>query len=124
MMRPLIHLDPVVSDSDGSGVMLAYGLDPTGRPFHISAAGRGRDCGLTRPGCGDRLVARHGAVLAHHFAHDSGRPVGEGCLHAAIKLMLYGRLMAAVSGGDDVPFRWSCEGCRIAMWRVSSTGSM
>ena len=112
MMNPLIPLTPVESGSGSSGVVIAYGLDLSGQLVHISAAGRGRDCGLTCPGCGARLVARHGAVLAHHFAHDSGRPLGEGCIHAAVKLIIYGRLKAAVAGGDEVPFRWVCQGCQ------------
>ena len=112
-MQPLIPLEPVVSGTDGSGVMLAYGLDPSGRPVHVSESARGRDSGLTCPGCGDRLVARQGQVLAHHFAHDSGRPVGEGCVHAAVKWILYERLKSAVGGGDDfVVCRWACEGCQ------------
>ena len=111
-MNPLIPLMPVESGSDSSGVVIAYGLDLSGQLVHVSVAGPGRDCGLTCPGCGARLVARHGAVLAHHFAHDSGRPLGEGCIHAAVKLIIYGRLKAAVAGGEGVPFRWVCESCQ------------
>ena len=51
---------------------LTYALTPDGRAIHISEAERGALCDCLCPGCGEKLIARKGDELGHHFAHASG----------------------------------------------------
>jgi predicted RNA-binding Zn-ribbon protein involved in translation (DUF1610 family) len=65
-------------------------MTPNGDLIHIQDAGRGKT-GLTCPDCGAALIARKGAVKAHHFAHyDSEECVaaGETALHREAKNLL------------------------------------
>ncbi len=50
-------------------MFLTYGRNNDNQLVHISEAESGLACGLTCPFCGEPLLARHGQVLAHHFAH-------------------------------------------------------
>jgi len=50
---------------------IPFGLDSAGVWRNASEVPRGLDCGCVCPECGNRLVARQGEVLVHHFAHHS-----------------------------------------------------
>lgn len=59
-----------------------------GRLIHVSElddSERGLACGCVCPSCGDRLVARLGAVRAHHFSHAANRSC-EGNRESALHL--------------------------------------
>lgn len=45
---------------------------------HVSAVARGRACDCICAGCGQALIARKGAVRAHHFAHFGTSPCNGG----------------------------------------------
>lgn len=67
-----------------------FGLTPNGDLIHIQDAGRGKT-GLTCPDCGAALIARKGAVKAHHFAHYNSEEcvaAGETALHREAKNLL------------------------------------
>lgn len=49
---------------------LTYGLID-GKITHISRVESGLGCGCFCPACGDRLIAKKGDILSHHFAHQS-----------------------------------------------------
>ena len=69
---------------------LPYGVRE-GKFLHISEVPNGLACGCECPACGDRLVARQGAVREHHFAHAGGHDCGtavETALHLAAKEIL------------------------------------
>lgn len=69
------------------GLKLTYGLKD-GRITHISQVESGLECGCFCPGCGDRLIAKKGNVVRHHFAHQSNEPCEygvESALHLAAK---------------------------------------
>ncbi len=51
---------------------ITYALTADGRVLHISEAERGMNCDCLCPGCGEKLIARKGSELGHHFAHSSG----------------------------------------------------
>lgn len=66
---------------------LTYGLID-GKVTHISKVESGLDCGCFCPACGDRLIAKKGDVVRHHFAHQSNKPCESGvesALHLAAK---------------------------------------
>jgi len=50
---------------------IPFGLDSDGDWRNASKVPRGLECGCVCPECGNRLVARQGEVLVHHFAHHS-----------------------------------------------------
>lgn len=50
---------------------LIYALKD-GKVVHISEVESGLVCGCVCPACGEKLVAKKGARVAHHFAHYSG----------------------------------------------------
>ncbi|MDJ0388283.1 DUF2384 domain-containing protein [Roseomonas sp. E05] len=58
---------------DGDGTKLPYGLAEDGRLAHVSEVASGLGCRCRCPGCGERLVARKGAIKVHHFAHHVDR---------------------------------------------------
>lgn len=75
-------------------IKLPYGLQGD-RLKHISEVERGLACNCTCPACQHRLIARQGAVVQHHFAHQ-----GEACrygletiLHMAAKQVLADKRM-------------------------------
>lgn len=58
---------------------------------HISEVERGLECGCICPACGEKLIARKGRKMAHHFAHRSGSSCEygyESSLHIAAKQIL------------------------------------
>ena len=111
-MQPLLPLVDPSGTSRSLGASVVYGLDPIGNPVHVSSVVRGRVSGVVCAGCGGTLVARRGSERAHHLAHASRSPMGEGCLHAGVKVDLYTRIRAALKSGDDVIFRWVCQDCQ------------
>lgn len=55
---------------------------------HISKVESGLACGCICPACGDKLIAKKGQVVRHHFAHHSKEPCEYGletALHLAAK---------------------------------------
>ena len=66
---------------------LIYGLK-NGIIKHISEVESGLACGCVCPACGDRLIAKKGTVVKHHFAHQAKEPCEYGletALHLAAK---------------------------------------
>lgn len=58
---------------------------------HINDVANGLACGCVCPGCGDRMVAKQGAITIHHFAHEGGSDCAGGLettLHLAAKALL------------------------------------
>ena len=58
---------------------------------HINDVANGLACGCVCPGCGDRMVAKQGAITIHHFAHEGGSDCAGGLqttLHLAAKAVL------------------------------------
>lgn len=69
-----------------------------GQPIHIDDVERGLACGCFCPACGERLIARKGEKMMHHFAHRSGTECEKGyetSLHLAAKdiLLRAGRMI-------------------------------
>ena len=52
--------------------MVVFAQDEHGRLTHIDGARRGKACNCRCLACGEALIARHGQVKAHSFAHASG----------------------------------------------------
>ena len=66
---------------------LIYALKD-GKVVHISEVESGLKCGCVCPACGEKLVAKKGDRVAHHFAHYSGHTCEygfESSLHLAAK---------------------------------------
>jgi hypothetical protein len=58
---------------------------------HINDVANGLACDCVCPGCGDRMVAKQGAITIHHFAHEGGSDCAGGLqttLHLAAKAVL------------------------------------
>lgn len=58
---------------------------------HINDVANGLGCGCVCPSCGDRMVAKQGAITIHHFAHEGGSDCAGGLettLHLAAKAVL------------------------------------
>jgi Competence protein CoiA-like family len=61
-----------VTDASASlDLQLPYGLADDGRLVPIAQVERGLACGCRCPRCDRRLVARKGAIMRHHFAHET-----------------------------------------------------
>lgn len=77
---------------DSGGALVA--LDVNGNFISINQVSSGLACNCSCPGCGRRLVAKKGAVQAHHFAHyaealqDACTSAGESALHRFAKDIL------------------------------------
>jgi hypothetical protein len=59
--------------------------------MHVNDVANGLACGCVCPSCGDRMVAKHGAITIHHFAHEGGSDCAGGLqttLHLAAKAVL------------------------------------
>ena len=54
------------------GDMLVWALDASGILRYVDHVPNGKACGCFCPACKEPLIARHGQILAHSFAHDSG----------------------------------------------------
>jgi hypothetical protein len=58
---------------------------------YINDVANGLACGCVCPSCGDRMVAKQGAITIHHFAHEGGSDCAGGLqttLHLAAKAVL------------------------------------
>jgi hypothetical protein len=53
--------------------MIVFAQDEGGGLVHVDAARRGKNCNCRCLACGEALIARHGDIKAHSFAHASGR---------------------------------------------------
>ncbi len=74
-----------------NGGMLVWALDATGKLCYVDDVPNGKACGCFCPACKDALIARHGRILAHSFAHDSGaecRWAHEAILHHIAKHLI------------------------------------
>lgn len=61
------------------------------RIIHIDSVESGLNCNCVCPACGERLIARKGSIVVHHFAHQSGSVCEYGyqtSLHLAAKDIL------------------------------------
>lgn len=70
---------------------LTYALKD-GEITHISKVERGLKCGCNCPACGEKLVARKGQRVMHHFAHQTTKDCEygyESSLHLAAKEILF-----------------------------------
>ncbi len=75
------------TNMDAPALLNPFGLKD-GVLVHVDEVPRGLACGCVCPGCGGRLVARKGMVMAHHFAHAKGEDCAVGyetALHIAAK---------------------------------------
>ncbi|SOZ17280.1 competence protein CoiA family protein [Cupriavidus taiwanensis] len=73
------------------GDMLVWALDGSGRLRYVDHVPNGKACGCFCPACREPLIARHGQILAHSFAHDSGaecRWAHEAILHHIAKHLI------------------------------------
>ena len=52
--------------------MLVFARDQTGQLVHVDAVARGKACRCRCLACDEELIARHGDIKAHSFAHASG----------------------------------------------------
>lgn len=70
---------------------LTFALDSKKRLVHVDEVANGLTCNCTCPGCGERLIAKHGSDQAHHFAHEGSSDCAtamESALHMAAKTIL------------------------------------
>lgn len=51
--------------------VFSWAQDSSGKMVHVDSVPRGIQCGCICPHCKEPLIARHGDVHAHHFAHHS-----------------------------------------------------
>ncbi|CAM3392931.1 hypothetical protein CBM2633_P10009 [Cupriavidus taiwanensis] len=96
---------PALTLHGGTEAMLTFALDGMGVLRHVDAVPNGKQCGCVCPACNEPLIARHGAVRAHSFAHDSGaecRWAHETVLHHLAKVLIAQRGEFAVPGVDVV----------------------
>lgn len=52
--------------------MVVFAQDADGKLIHVDAAQRGKACNCRCLACNEALIARHGDIKAHSFAHASG----------------------------------------------------
>lgn len=52
--------------------MVVFAEDELGHLIHVDATRRGKACHCRCLACGEALIARHGDIKAHSFAHESG----------------------------------------------------
>ncbi len=81
-------------------MFLEYAVDKHGSLVHVDAVPRGKVTGLFCPYCGGDLIARKGAILAHHFAHagETCRPVSRDA--DIIRLPMYERFSLSLVGRE------------------------
>jgi hypothetical protein len=81
-------------------MFLEYAVDKHGSLVHVDDAPRGKVISLFCPYCGADLIARKGAVLAHHFAHSENtcRPVSRD--DDVIRLPMYERFSLSLVGRE------------------------
>ena len=54
-----------------SEVIFSWAEDANGKMVHVDSVSQGLSCCCTCPCCHERLLARHGEIRAHGFAHNS-----------------------------------------------------
>ncbi len=80
--------------------------------LHISDVERGLRCDCVCPVCNERLVARKGEKVKHHFGHYPGANCSaETVLHQLGKRLLHRRITAAIADGTSLPTTWPCLHC-------------
>lgn len=87
--------------SMASGAHIPFGQRPDGRLVEVSQVERGLACNCRCPGCGEPLLAKKGAVMAQHFAHQSGSECSTGpetALHLAAKQLVADRRWIRLPG--------------------------
>ncbi len=52
-------------------MVFSWAEDATGKMVHVDSVKQGLDCCCVCPNCRERLIARHGTVRTHGFAHHS-----------------------------------------------------
>lgn len=75
---------------DISQISITFALRSTDL-VHINDVANGLACGCICPSCGDRMIAKQGAITIHHFAHEGGSDCAGGLqmtLHLAAKAVL------------------------------------
>lgn len=77
-------LNPEISLSAGHDRMVVFARRKNGALAHIGAVANGKACECTCLACDEALIARHGDVREHSFAHQSGTQ----CDHA-LEAMLH-----------------------------------
>ena len=97
------------------GVLRLTYAEREGRLWHVSRVPAGRACGCVCPVCRTGLIARKGAVLRHHFAHEGAATChGETVLHEVAKRLLAERIRRHLRAGRPLPLAWRCDACRDA----------
>jgi len=56
---------------ESENFVFSYGENAEGRMVHVDTVPRGKHCGCVCPYCKEPLLARHGEVNVHGFAHNS-----------------------------------------------------
>lgn len=75
-----------------SSITFAYDADK--KVVHVDSVPNGLACNCTCPCCGGKLIARHGKIMGHHFAHvteDNCVGAYESSLHLAMKEIIFRR---------------------------------
>jgi hypothetical protein len=65
-------VNPAISLAAVHDRMVVFAQDEHGRLIHIDSAQRGKACNCRCLACDEALIARHGDIKAHSFAHESG----------------------------------------------------
>lgn len=65
-------VNPTISLAALHDRMIVFAQDADGNLIHIDAAERGKACNCRCLACDEALIARHGEIKAHSFAHASG----------------------------------------------------
>jgi hypothetical protein len=76
------------------GESMLFWAIQNGLPKHVSEVPNGLACGCICSGCGATLMAKHGKIKAHHFAHynkDACNYTGETAIHLAAKEIIKSR---------------------------------
>jgi len=83
-----------------------------GQMVHVSQVERGLDCDCVCPVCKERVLARKGEEVRHHFAHHRrGHCSPETVLHQVGKKLLRRRCRKHLRKGLSLPIQWDCPHC-------------
>lgn len=84
-----------------------------GSIVHVSEVERGLQQDCHCPACDEALVARKGAKVAHHFAHQAKSECSaESALHLMGKKLFFERVENALSKREPVNISWDCVLCQ------------
>lgn len=93
-------------------IRIPFAARPDGALVHVSQVESGFHADCLCLGCNKPLVARKGAIMAHHFSHHGTVECnGETVLHNAAKRILSERLEAALGSKTPLRFAWECPRC-------------